>query len=309
MNPEGAVLIVLVMAVTWGGSRLALRRPANWAAGPFAPAIHYAFTAFLMIGVMLTTGALLWPVRAPAGTPYVTITVTAVLAVLFGLSVARSRWWVVVYAAWAVAAGAWLFEASWETYTIAAAATVIMLFALVRPGFSFWEASVLLGLCSAWDAYNLFAAHAAAAASAASADPFAPGGILRGPIAGIPEFIGIAARLAPVSTYVTGLGIGDVALPGLLIVAAGRAGKLAGTPWLYRAAMGAYAAALAAVMVISHVTGAAVPALPFATLAIVPAVALAAWRTGAWRSLSAQHLPVPAGRAMAQRAAKAGVDA
>ncbi|HEY1619387.1 MAG TPA: hypothetical protein VGG25_17325 [Streptosporangiaceae bacterium] len=298
------------MAVAWGGSRLALRRPPNWAAGPFGPVIRYVLTAIIMACVMLTTGALIWPMRAPAGTPYVTITVTSILAVLFGRSAAPVfPWRVVVYAAWAVAAGAWLFEASWETYTTAAVATVIMLFALVRPGFSFWEASVLLALCSAWDAWNLFAAHAAAAASAASADPFAPGGILHGPIAGIPEFIGIAGHLAPVSTYVTGLGIGDVALPGLLIVAAGRAGKLAGTPWLYRAAMGAYAAALAAVMVISHVTGASMPALPFATVAVVPAVALTAWRTGAWRSLSAQHLPVPAGRAMVPKAAEAGADA
>jgi hypothetical protein len=64
MNLEGAILTVLVMAIAWGGSRLALRRPANWAAGPFGPAIHYPFTAIIMALVMLTTGTLIWPMGA-----------------------------------------------------------------------------------------------------------------------------------------------------------------------------------------------------------------------------------------------------
>jgi hypothetical protein len=214
------VFIVLALAVMWGGSRLALHRPANWTAGLFPGGVRAAWTAFLMVALTLVTGAIVWPMRLPSqGTPYVTMAVTAVLAVLFGWSAAPSwRGRAAVAAVWAAGAGTWLFKADWATYTIAAVATAIMLFALVRPRLSFWQASVLLALCSAWDAYDLFVTHAAAVAADA-VDPFA-GGDLHGHIAGIPAFIGIPGHLAALSPYVTGLGIGDVALPGLLVVAA-----------------------------------------------------------------------------------------
>jgi presenilin-like A22 family membrane protease len=179
-----------------------------------------------------------------------------------------------------------------------------VLFALIRPQFSFWEAVALLVLVSGWDAYNLFATQAQVVASAAQVDPFAPGGNLHA--VGLPKFIGIGAHLAPLSTYAAYIGIGDLTLPGLLIVAAGRTGKLAKAPQLYWTAMGAYAASLVVVVITSSVTSLAIPVLPFATVAIVPAVALAAWRTGSWRSLSARHLPaVSAAPVTAEKASEA----
>lgn len=290
------VLIVLALAIMWGGSRLALRRPANWTAGSFPGGADVAWTVFLMLALTLVTGAIVWPLRLPSqGTPYVTVAVTAVLAVLFGWSAARSwRGRAAVAAVWAAGAGTWLFSADWLTYTVAAGATAIMFFALIRPGLSFWETSALLALCSGWDAYNLSVTHAAAVAAAAAADPFAGGAVLRGHVAGIPEMIGIPGHITALSLYAAGLGIADVTLPGLLVVAAGRAGTLAGAPRLYRAAMLGYAGGLAAVTVVARLTGAAMPVLPFVTPAIVLAVAVTAWRAGAWRYLSVQQMPARA---------------
>ena len=79
-----------------------------------------------------------------------------------------------------------------------------------------------------------------------------------------------------------------------LVVAAGRAGQLAGAPGLYRAATGGYAGGLAVVTIVVQVTGAAMPVVPFVTPAVIAAVAVTAWRAGAWRSLAVRHMSVRA---------------
>jgi presenilin-like A22 family membrane protease len=87
------------------------------------------------------------------------------------------------------------------------------------------------------------------------------------------------------------LGVGDVVLPGMLIVIAGRAGKLAGTPWLHRAAIAGYGVGLAACLTVATTTGAPLPALVFLVPGPVIAVVLAAWRAHAWPALASAWPP------------------
>jgi hypothetical protein len=109
------------------------------------------------------------------------------------------------------------------------------------------------------------------------------------------DFIGVSVtHAALLSPYAVGVGIGDVALHGILIVIAGRAGRLAGTSRLYPAAVTGYGAGLAACLTVAAMTGVPLPAMMFLVPGVILMVAATAWRAGAWPALASKDPLSPA---------------
>jgi hypothetical protein len=210
------------MALLVTGTRLALARPAYG-----LPALRSDGHLGARQVILIAAGAcaLVVGFTAPGGEALAEI---IAIIVIFPLSVTRS--WPRRAAALlvSVTAGmAWMFEESWVSYTIAAAFISVAVMTVVRPRISFRAASAVGLALAGWDFIGVSVTHATL--RAATADPFsglAPQGHAAGP--GIPGLIGIPAHAVLLSPYAVGVGIGDVALPGILIVTAGRAGRPAG---------------------------------------------------------------------------------
>jgi len=278
------VLFIVVMGVLVAGTRLALARPAHW---------------FLLTGDQHRDSLLLTPlavvpvavglllVSAPLeGTFRVHLAVIGAVIVLFTRSVARS--WparAAVGAVSAAAGGAWAIELSWLTYSLAAAFIAVAVITVVRPRLSFWLAAAVMAVLAAWDFIQVSLTRAAVSADT-SADPFMDPAPVRAGTAGVPGVIGIPEHLALLSHYSAVLGIGDLTLPGMLVVIAGRAGQQAGTRRLYPAALAGYGAGLAACLSVAAITRAWLPAMVFLVPSVVIAVAVTARQAGAWPALA-----------------------
>lgn len=299
-------LWLLVVGLLIAGTRFALARPGNFAFGPpagereqksiFAPVFTVLLAAF-------TAGAM-FSFRMPShGTPYFTIALIVVLAVILARDASPSPWRrAAVLAVSVAAAGSWLIAATWLTYTAAAAFLAFALIALVRVSVPFWQFALMQIVLAAWDYYGVIIARSTEVA-AANLDPF----LTTGPVArvtpgGQPVMIGLPAHLGMLSPYINAIGIGDVTLAGVLIVIAGRAGMRAGTPRLYWAGVCGYPVGLAAARITGDVTGWPQPALCFVIPAVIIAVAIAAWRTGTWAALAGKA-PQPAAEPEPQAAA------
>lgn len=206
---------------------------------------------------------------------------------------------------------AWVMAPSWLTFSLAAgfiAVALIVIGAIVQPGLSFRAASAIgLALAFGYDAVQVLVTRAMLPVVAA--DPFsgaaagAPAAAGRGlhVIIGAPAMIGVPAHAAALSPYAASVGIGDLAIPGILVVVAGSTGRKAGTGRrLQRAAIAGYALGLAATFTVNEVTGATLPALAFLVPGIVVTVTAAAWLGGGRPALAAIWRDDYRGRDLAQ---------
>jgi hypothetical protein len=243
-----------------------------------------------VVAAALAAEVLSAPLPAPKWGVPCTLAAIAVLAVLFVRSAARSWPARAAVAVVSVTAGAtWALAASWLTYSLAAAFTAVAVITIVRPSLSFWLAAVAMTALAGIDFIQVSVTHATVRAVAAG-DPFAVIAAHRSHAAGIPGLIGIPGHVALLSPYAAMLGIGDVTLPGMLIVIAGRAGRLAGTARLYTAAVCGYGASLAACLAVAAGTGALLPAMVFLVPGVIVAVAVTAPQAGAWPALASRDL-------------------
>jgi hypothetical protein len=279
------MLFIVVMAVLVAGTRLALARPAHWFCTP--PEDGSPPGAVWLISIAVVSVVPFEVLSAPV---YFLFPVAglAVLAVLFTRTTARS--WTArgfVFAASTVPAVGWAWAASWESYSLAAVFVTLAVIAVVRPRLSFWLATASMTLIALLDFYQV-AVTQATVRSVATGDPFADRIPDPARAPGIPGLIGISAHVAPLTHYTAILGIGDVTLPGMLIVIAARVGQLTGTPWLYRAAVTGYGIALAACITVVATTHAPMPAMTFLIPGVVIAVATTARRAGAWPALASR---------------------
>jgi presenilin-like A22 family membrane protease len=186
----------------------------------------------------------------------------------------------------------WILAASWWTYSIAAAFMAIAIITIVRPRLSFWLTATVMAVLAVWDFIQVSVTHATVRAVVA-ADPFISVATPSTHAAGVPGLIGIAGQATLVSPYAVALGVGDVTLPGILIVIAGRAGRQVGTSRLYVAAISGYAIGLAACLAVPASVSTALPALVFLIPGVIVAVALTARRAGAWSALASKDLSRP----------------
>jgi hypothetical protein len=287
MLPD-VVLFGGVMALLVTGTRLALARPA------------YGLPALRGDGrlgggqvILIAAGAcaLVAGLTAPGWEALAEI---IAIVVAFPLAVTRS--WprrAAALLASGTAGTAWMLEESWVTYTVAAAFIAVAVMTVVRPRMSFRAASAVGLALAAWDFAGVSVTRATV--RAATADPFSGLAAQRhtaGP--GMPGLIGIPAHAALLSPYAVGVGIGDVALPGILIVIAGRAGRAAGAPRMHAAALSGYGLGLAACLTVAALTGIPLPAMMFLVPGVILMVAATAWRAGAWRALASKDSPSPA---------------
>ena len=286
-------LYLLVMGVLVAATRLALARPANLLPLPRhdqgTPPGKARITTVATIAAGVLLGASLLALEPVI--PDVTAVAMAALAFLFTRTAARS--WAARAAAGlgsAVCVTAWAVAASWLTWTIAAAYTALAAITVIRPRTSFWTAAAVATVLAGNDYVQVCLTRATVRAVAAG-DPYASLGPHPGHAAGMPGLIGIPAHAALASPYAIMLGVGDVALPGILIVIAGRAGKLAGTLWLHRAAIAGYGSGLAACLTVATTTGVPLPAMAFLVPGTVIAVVVAAWRAHAWPALASARPP------------------
>jgi hypothetical protein len=283
------VLFAVVMGVLVAGTRLALARPANRLlpapGNGQAEGNRLATTATAVAAVAIAALVAGVEIAVPQqGALYATVTVITVAIVFFARSVAGRRLTRAAAAAVAAAAGmTWELSANWLTYSIAGSFIAVAVITLVRPRLPFWLAAAAATALAAYDYLQVCVTHATVRVVASAA--YAVRG---GHATGIPGLIGIPAHAALLSPYAIAVGAGDVALPGILIVIAGRAGKAAGTPRLYAAAVSGYAAGLAACLAAAATTGAALPAMVFLVPAIIIAVAASARLAGAWPALASK---------------------
>lgn len=285
-------LWVIVLGIMAGATRIAVARPA-W----------FTFTAVMpggklgnACGIILTSAAAvflagaLFPFLLPLpGAPYISIAVTCCVAAALTWRTESWTWFILATGTVAACGAAWMIAATWLTYSAGAVFVMVALIVLLRPRLSFWQFAAVQLACAAWDYYGVIATRTTEASSAAL-DPFVSNQVLHGPVFGEPVLLGLPHHLAMLSTYVVAIGVGDVAMPGLLIVIAGRAGARAGTPWLYRAGIIGYMTALAAGFAALRFTpDADLPALDFVIPGIIIAVSIAAWKTGTWGALNGNY--------------------
>jgi hypothetical protein len=285
MTPD-VVLFIVVMGVLVAGTRLALARPPHW----FLLARDHDLKPFTTALAVLSVAGAFLVIEVPFVEAGTYLAAAVVLIALFTMSAARS--WPVraaIGTVSAVAGLAWAVELSWLTYSLAAVFVSIAVITVVRPRLPFWLAAAAMILISADDFIQVSVTQAAVRADTA-ADPFMGNAPIRSGIVGIPGVIGIPGHLALLSHYLLVLGIGDVTLPGMLIVIAGRAGQLAGTSRLYTAAVAGYGAGLAVCLSVAATAGAAVPATVFLVPGVIVAVAVTARQTGVWSALASKNL-------------------
>ena len=280
------MLFAVAMGVLIAGTRLALARPAHWflrSAGPGRDALLMTALAVLPVAAALDLAGV--PLE---GTFYVHLAVIGVIVVLFTRSVARSWPARAAVGALSVVAGeAWAIDLSWLAYSLAAAFIAVAVITVLRPRLSFRLAAAAMLVLAADDFIQVSVTRASVAADTA-ADPFMGSTPVRSGITGVPGVIGIPEHAALLSHYAIMLGVGDLTLPGMLIVIAGRAGQQAGTSRLYAAAVAGYGAGLAACLSVAAVTRALLPAMAFLVPAVVIAVAVTARQAGAWPALTSK---------------------
>lgn len=283
------VLFVVVTVLLTAGTRLALARPAYGL--PVLRSDDERLGAKL---AGLATGAVCTVTIALTVPQWEIFTEITAVIVVFPLSAARS--WparAVVLLMPATARTAWLLEENRVICTAAAAFFAVAFAAVIRPRVTFRTAAAAGTVFAARNLIGVSVTHAAV--RAAAADPFA-GLAAQGHTsgAGVPGLTGIPAHAALLSPHVIAAGAGDVVLPGILIAAAGRAGRLAGTQRLCAAAVAGYGAALAACLAAAAVPGVPLPATVFLVPGVIIAVAAAARQGGVWPALAAREPRSPA---------------
>ncbi len=279
------LLFLVVMGVLVTGTRLGLARPAHWF---LLPRDHDRKPFATVLAVLSAAGAFLL-IEVPFEDAGTYLAAAGVLIDLFTICAARSWRARAAVAAVSAAAGlGWAAEVSWLTYSLAAVFVSVAVITVVRPRLPFWLAAAAMVLVCADDVIQVSLTHAAVRADTA-ADPFMGRAPVRAGMAGMPGVIGIPGHAALLSHYTLVLGIGDVMLPGMLIVIAGRAGQLAGTSRLYPAAVAGYGAGLAACFLAAALTRTALPAMAFLVPGVFAAVAVTARREGAWPALAPEE--------------------
>ena len=184
----------------------------------------------------------------------------------------------------AAAALAWEFLRSWATLDLMAAILAIRQMVALQPRFSFvrlWAS--LMILAALYDAVQVFMSgnmQKAASTTLGSMDPSGHGKGLA-----LPFLFVTPAHLSWNGPISNALGLGDVLISGILLVAAGRAGQRAGCRQMYRSALAGCAIGLLCASVAAIYFHSGQPA----TIYLVPAIGgMTIWtarRHGHWDEL------------------------
>ena len=281
-------LNIAAVLLLWAGTRLALSRPPQPAALPRQTAGRRATVGRALAvtgGMTIALGVL-----TVAGGLYLQhISLLAILLIVATVAGAwqlagdyvPAAWRAPVCAALTAVLAAWLVAPGWLTADLLAAWVAVQVIAVGQFAWLFRSlAWVGLAFAVCYDAVNVWLTHGIIGA----ARPHG-GGIN----AWLPFELYAPARLGWHPPLAAILGVGDVVIPALLVVAAGRAAAATGRPGLYRAGVGGYAAGLAvAFAVLLADGGAPFPATVATIPAVVAAVYLAAARSGTRPALAAE---------------------
>lgn len=172
------------------------------------------------------------------------------------------------------AVGAWFFYPGWLTTGVAAAILLADLLASIQPVMPFSHAAVIgLAFAVCYDTVQVYLTHRMVAFGTAGAS------------SSLPILFTVPAHLSLRAAPAAFVGLGDIAIPGVLVVMAGRIGQRVQRPAFYWAAITGYTAGMLAAMT-AGIWSAAVPATIFLIPGIVVAVLICARRTGTWAELS-----------------------
>lgn len=283
-------LNIAAVLLLWAGTRLALSKPPPESA--FSRRRDPESTRATVSRAMVIVGGatLSLAVLSLAGGVYLQhVSLTAVIfmvaAVAGGLQLTRyyvpPRWRAAVSAALALCALAWLTWPGWATADLLAAVIAVQIIAVGQFAWSFRTLAVTgLAVAGCYDAVQVWVTHGIVK----TAQPHGAG-----INAWLPLLLYAPARTGWHAPLAAVLGVGDIVIPGLLIVAAGRAAQVTGRPGLYRAAVAAFAAGLAVVTTVLLLDGgAAFPVTVVTIPAVVAAVYLVASRTGTRPALAVE---------------------
>jgi hypothetical protein len=178
--------------------------------------------------------------------------------------------------------GAWLVWPDWLTLSLVTSIWVVTVISTVQVAAPFVTAAVAAtAVAFGFDFVQVFLTgsmvHVANAAISGQ----------------VPILIEVPQHLALTAPSAFGLGQSDVAIPGVLLVIAGRMAQRTGKRVLYWAAAGGYGAGLAAALAAAVTWNTDLPALIFVIPGLVTAVLVTARRCGAWEELRRRQFQPP----------------
>ena len=300
-NPiaSSAVLFALAVALIWAGTRLALSRPPGTASTglgqasgqPDRPGRGQTLARSLGVVAGLTVTLAVLGVSSAVHVHGVSgLMLLIVISAVAGCwQITRTHLTGAAGIAAAVALGAaalaWLAWPGWATATALAVLITVQAVPLLEFGWSFASlAWAGLAVAAGYDAVQVWLTHNIMAVAQ-------PGGPHP---AWLPIMYYMPASWHLAAPPVQILGAGDVMLPAVLVVAAGRVAARAGKPVILRAAIAAYAAGLVLVFAVVAVDGGAAFPVTVITIPAVIAAVLAAASAAGVRPLLATTAPAPA---------------
>ncbi len=177
----------------------------------------------------------------------------------------------------------WLWFPDWLTAGLVAAYTLVYLLTVVQPNLPFTVmAAIGLVFAFGYDAVQVTVTHSMTSLAYA------------GMSQSLPVLFAVPGHLSLHAPAAAAVGLGDVGIPGLLVVAAGRVSQRTGCPAVYRSAVGGYALGLLATLMVGAVWDAPVPATVFVIPGVAGAVLLTASRHGLRAELRRKPHPAPA---------------
>lgn len=302
-----AVLYALILLVVHAAARLALSRPPQfltrarpprlpwWAAALAAGAgLALLFTVMLHLETRLAGSAAATAGAGRGGRGPLTLFITFVAVInavaLAGAATRTTRGRVAASVLLLAVVAAWVADPGWLTMDLVAVMLAVQFTAGTpfRSPFATQAAAGLI-LAAGFDAVQVLLTHSMTGLANVTVSQWVPLMIL------VPS-----APLHILSGVASAVGVADLFIPGILIVAAGRLGQRTGHPGFCQAAFGGYAAGAAAGLVVTLLVPSAIlPFTVFTVPAVTAAVLAAAWRTGTWAELTcpAGAAPAPSGEA------------
>ncbi|MDO8516131.1 MAG: hypothetical protein Q7S28_02695 [bacterium] len=163
----------------------------------------------------------------------------------------------------------WVLSPNWLSLNIAA--TIIMLYVLVLARFmNIYTAILILSALAVYDVINVFGTGLMLKAAMPS-------------IGVAPLLVVVPASLSLSAQRVSALGLGDIVIPGLAILAAFRESKIKKNPLFSILAISFYLLALATAFVAVRLTKSPQPALLYISPAVIAALLLATPLWNAWK--------------------------
>lgn len=265
-----AIVFLIANSLLYASTRLALAKPPPWSM--ISEQLEREPSRSKILVALLVASAVVivccFAVAITLQLHQVSVTIAGVILIpVIAVRLVHGRpMRALVMAALAGLLGAWLCAPNWLTTDLLAALILVGLAVNLQFRASFRTVAIIGAIWAAYDAVQVFLTKAMLAIASASISTWTP-----------EQFV-VPGHLSLNSHPLRLLGLADILVPGLLVLAAGRISRNTDSPKLYRSALWGYAIGLAIAIVVEDLTNALLPALVFLIPAVVATVVLSARR-------------------------------